>query len=257
VLENPLSLTRQTPGTLAAAARAGQDRLGGFPAPRLALLLGGDSWPWRLRREDAEAACGALIARARAEGGSVLAIGSRRTPPEVEAALRAALAAAPVPAAFLDGAAYAGLLALADEILVTADSVAMASDAVASGKPVGLVPVRAAGAGGAWLRLMRALRRADAGEPDTGPLPRLAGRAWGALVRCGLAGWPRDLWFFWRELERHGLAGPAQRPVRGDPPAVAKAAAVRVRRLLPPAPAGDGRGSAAPGTLHRAGYGAP
>ncbi|WP_187830158.1 mitochondrial fission ELM1 family protein [Siccirubricoccus phaeus] len=261
VLEAPLSLTRQTPEVLAAAALAWRDRLEGFPSPRRALVLGGDSWPWRLRRTEVEAACRMLFARAQAEGGSVLAIGSRRTPAAVADAVRAALAAAPVPSAFLEGTGehspYAGLLALADEILVTADSVAMISDAVATGKPVGLVPVHAAGLGGAWLRLMRGLRRADASAPAAGLLPRAAGRAWGALVRRGLAGWPRDLWFLWRAMERHGLAGSVGAPVRGNPPAVAEAAAAWVRRLLPPVPAGGGRDAARPGTAHRGGYGAP
>ncbi|MBX6741140.1 MAG: mitochondrial fission ELM1 family protein, partial [Acetobacteraceae bacterium] len=192
VLELPLSLTRQTPARLRAAAAQWRERLEAFPAPRRALILGGNSWPYELRPADAEAACRVLLARAQASGGSVLAIGSRRTPEAVGRAVRAVLAGAPVPAAFLTGAGaenpYSGLLAHAAEIIVTADSVAMVSDAVATGKPVGLVPVHAAGPGGAWLRLMRALRLADAGEGG-GPVLRLAGRGWGALVQRGLAGW--------------------------------------------------------------------
>ena len=149
----------------------------------------------------------------------MLAVGSRRTSPEVLEFVRTALEAAPVPAALLGGEGaenpYPGLLALADEIAVTADSAAMVSDAIAAGKPVGLVPVHAAGIAGAGLRLARAVRRAAEGGEPVNPLARIAGRFWDALVRRGVAGWPRDLWFFWREVERRGLAGTADRPARG------------------------------------------
>ena len=167
----------------------------------------------------------ALVARAAAlGGGSVLAVGSRRTTPAVLGAVRAALEAAPMPAALLGGERgaenpYPGLLALADEITVTADSAAMISDAIAAGKPVGLVPVHPAGSVGAWLILARAARRgASSADAGVNPLARIAGRFWSALVRRGIAGWPRDLWFFWREVEERGLAGTADRPARGVPP---------------------------------------
>jgi len=251
VLEMPVSLSRQTPERLAEAAAAWRGRLEGYPAPRLALVLGGSSWPYRLRPEEAGAACRALLDRAAAEGGSVLAIGSRRTPEAVARAVRGLLDAAPGRGAFLGGAeaegAYSGLLALADELHVTADSAAMISDAAATGKPVGLVPVHAGGAGGAWLAAMRALRRADAGEGPASPPLRAAGRGWGGLVRRGLAGWPRDLWFLWQGL--------GQAPLPSGP-AVAHRAAARVRRLLP-AEAGGLRDDAPPGPGNPGGHGAP
>jgi mitochondrial fission protein ELM1 len=268
VLENTVSLSRQTPERLAEAARHWAERFAGFPEPRLALLLGGDSSPFRLRSEDARAACQALVARAAARGGSVLAVGSRRTPPIVLEAVRAALETAPVPAALLGGEEgaenpYPGLLVLSEEIAVTADSAAMVSDAVAAGKPVGLIPVHAEGFLGACVRFVRTLRRGAEGEPVGPPPARAAGRLWGALVRRGAAGWPRDLWFFWREAERRGLVGTAERPARSGtgPPAVAEAAAARVRLLLapppdrtPPAPAG--RDGDPPARARRDGCGA-
>jgi uncharacterized protein len=264
VLQLPFCLSRHTPERLAEAARCWAGRFRGYPEPRLALLLGGDSVPFRLRPEDARAACAALVARAAARGGSVLAVGSRRTAPAVLDAARAALDTAPVPAALLGGEGaenpYPGLLALADEIAVTADSAAMVSDAIAAGKPVGLVPVRAAGIAGAWLGLARALRRAAAGEEGTSPLARVPGRIWGALVRGGVVGWPRDLWFFWREVERRGLAGTAEHPARAASlPPVAAEAAARVRRLLAPPPdppTRTGRGNAPPAPARPGGCGA-
>jgi mitochondrial fission protein ELM1 len=260
VLEAPISLTRQTPARLAEAAAQWGGRLQDFPAPRLALILGGNSWPWRLHPTDAEAACRALLARAGAQGGSVLAISSRRTPDAVERRVQAVLAEAAVPTAFLGGPGaenpYSALLALADELAVTADSAAMLSDAVATGKPVGLVPIHSAGPGAAWLRLMRVLRIADTGEGEASPILHAAGRAWGMLVRRGLAGWPRDLWFFWRMLDHHGLVGEVDAPAQGQPPAVAEMAAARIRRLLP-TDAGGGPGTDPPEPWSPAGYAAP
>ncbi|MHB0678347.1 ELM1/GtrOC1 family putative glycosyltransferase, partial [Roseomonas mucosa] len=255
VLEQPLSLTRQTPEKLAAAAVAWGGELERFPAPRRALLLGGPSWPWRLHPEEVESACHALLARARDEGGSVLAIASRRTPAALAGRLRRILAGAPVPAALLEGAGernpYPGLLALADEFAVTADSVAMASETVATGRPVTLIPVRANRPGGAWLRAMRALRLADAGQAAP-PWLRIPGRAWGGLVRRGWAGWPRDLWFFWQGLEHHRLT-----EGRSPPPPVAAAAVERIRPLLPAGAGGTGPGSDPRAPGHPGGYASP
>ena len=237
VLELPVAPTRQTPARLAEAAAAWGEAFARFPAPRRALLLGGPSWPWRLDGEAVEGACRALVAQAEAEGGSVLAVASRRTPAALAARVRDLLAAAPVQAALLEGEGdrnpYPGLLALSDGITVTADSVSMVSDALAAGRPVSLVPIRAGLLGGAVLRGMRALRLAASGGPAP-PALRALGRAWGSLV-----GWPRDLWFFWRELEHHRLA-----EGRSDPPDAVAAALARIRPLLP----GGAAGGAAPGS---------
>lgn len=154
----------------------------------------------------------------------MLVVGSRRTPPALVAAVEARAHASDVPAALLGGDAYAGLLALADEVHVTADSAAMLGDAVASGHPVGLVPVGEDRLGAARLRAWRRVRLAG-GTPA---------RVWDALARRGLVDWPRDLWFMWREAERLGLAGTPDRPARGAAPPDDRAVAERVRRLLRP-----------------------
>ncbi|MBP0491235.1 ELM1/GtrOC1 family putative glycosyltransferase [Pararoseomonas indoligenes] len=241
VLELPVTPTRQTPARLAEAAADWGEDFARFPAPRRALLLGGSSWPWRPDEEAVEGACRALVVRAEEEGGSVLAIASRRTPAALAGRVRGLLAAARVPAALLEGKGernpYPGLLALADSIAVTADSVSMVSDALASGRPVSLVPVRANRVGEALLRGMRALRLADADEAAS-PVVGALGRAWGSLVRRGLVGWPRDLWFFWRGLEHQRLT-----EGRSAPPDATAAALARIRPLL----RGDGAGEACPG----------
>lgn len=108
-----------------------------LPQPRIALLLGG---PRRGAAFD-EAYARALAdgVAARAEGGSVLASLSRRTPQVFAQIVREKLAH--VPGVFWSGEGdgpnpYPGLLGWADAIVVTPDSVNMLSEAAAVGVPV-------------------------------------------------------------------------------------------------------------------------
>jgi mitochondrial fission protein ELM1 len=74
-------------------------------------------------------------------GGTLLVIGSPRTDPEMlEAPISRCSHGMPV--ADDDGPSFAALLDDADEIFVTADSVSMLSEAIITGKPVGMVPVK-------------------------------------------------------------------------------------------------------------------
>lgn len=106
-----------------------------MPRPRVALLIGGP----RRSIEFDDRLSQRLIecVHAVAQGGSVLATASRRTPPEFAARLRAALAG--FPGTFWNGEGtnpYPGLLGWADRIVVTPDSVNMLSEACAAGVPV-------------------------------------------------------------------------------------------------------------------------
>lgn len=111
-------------------------RVAALPGPRVALLVGGDSRHFKYTGADAAAL--AEVARAiAAQGASVMATASRRTPDVVVRALTEALAGAP---GFLwDGAGenpYFSMLANADAFVVTADSVNMAGEAAATGAPI-------------------------------------------------------------------------------------------------------------------------
>jgi mitochondrial fission protein ELM1 len=103
--------------------------------PRIALLVGG---PRRGIEFDATLSRRlAGMVRDLAEGGSVLATTSRRTPAAFTAALRDELA--DFRGMFWDGEGanpYPGLLGWADRIVVTPDSVNMLSEACATGVPV-------------------------------------------------------------------------------------------------------------------------
>ncbi|WRL51933.1 mitochondrial fission ELM1 family protein [Luteimonas sp. R10] len=110
-----------------------------LPRPRTALLLGGSSRHARFDRGDFEALAAHLDAALARDGGSVLLTASRRTPPELRHALRARYANTPG-IAWLgtdDGPnPYPGLLAWADRIVCSPDSVNMVSEACATRVPV-------------------------------------------------------------------------------------------------------------------------
>jgi mitochondrial fission protein ELM1 len=133
------TLTSPHPFSAARLARervAPDPRLAALPAPRAAVLLGGPGGSLDFGPDDV-ARLAAAVAAIRGAGYSVMATPSRRTPPGLVAAVRAGLGDAP---AFLwDGAGdnpYAQMLAHAEAILVTGDSVNMVGEAAATGAPV-------------------------------------------------------------------------------------------------------------------------
>lgn len=128
--------TRVTAARLAAEADLWRERLAALPRPRVALLVGGSTGKRRFTPEMA-ADLGRRVS-ALAQGGSVMATTSRRTDAAATDALVAALAAASYihrwsPAG--DNPYYA-LLGLADAVVATGESVSMASEAAAAGKPL-------------------------------------------------------------------------------------------------------------------------
>jgi len=113
-------------------------RFAHLPSPRAAIVLGGPSAAHAFAAADYARMSEAVRAIA-AQGFSVMATPSRRTPPAFLAAVRQGLGDAP---GFVwDGGGanpYAQILANADAILVTADSVNMVGEAAATGAPVHL-----------------------------------------------------------------------------------------------------------------------
>ena len=181
-----------------------------FKQPRNLLVLGGPSLYWNLEPRDVAEALSDLLDRAAGEGGSVYVIGSPRTPLPVLRAVERQLATAKCPAMLVPmhgPPAYSQLLQAADRIFVTADSMVMGSEAVTSGKPVGLVPIRPTFGGRLYMGLMDRI----------GPKRRT---------------YPRDLRFFWKVLDDLHLVGTVQEPARGDVPDVSAEVAARVLRLI-------------------------
>lgn len=119
-----------------------RDRFATFadlPAPRTAVLLGGSSAHVRFDRNAFEVLAGRLEAMLASEGGSLLITASRRTDARVREALRHRYVETPG-LTWLDEAdgpnPYPGLLAWADRIVCSPDSVNMISEACATRVPV-------------------------------------------------------------------------------------------------------------------------
>jgi mitochondrial fission protein ELM1 len=132
------ALHRVTQARLAAEREIWAPRFAGFRRPLVAVLLGGSNGRYRFEAPQAHelAARLAIVAR---EAGLIITP-SRRTAPEVVNILREALE--PLGAWIWDMQGenpYFGMLACADAIIATADSVSMVSEAVATHAPVYLV----------------------------------------------------------------------------------------------------------------------
>lgn len=198
-----------------------RDMLMGYPRPIRLLLIGGPTLYWELPERRVMRAVRRLLKAAAWSGGCVIAVGSPRTPPKLLEAVAGALEDSSVPSllAPMEGPpSYAALVEAADEIYVTADSVAMVADAVMTGKPVGIVPISKS-------RLGKTLMA-------------IADR-----LRPGRRMFPRDLRFFWQALGEHGFDGTIEAPRASEPPEFTAEIANRVRQLLklPPRPATAGR----------------
>ncbi|MCU0985496.1 MAG: mitochondrial fission ELM1 family protein [Acetobacteraceae bacterium] len=132
VIGAPHRITRES---LAEAATFWAPRFAALPAPRVALLLGGPVRAEGLAPALARDLATRVAALALAAGGSVLATTSRRTGAAAEEALAEGLEAVPHLLHRWGGAGdnpYRGLLACADAVIVSGDSVSMLSEACAT-----------------------------------------------------------------------------------------------------------------------------
>jgi mitochondrial fission protein ELM1 len=129
----------------AAAADAGI--FAQLPRPFTAVLAGGDSGFLRFDRDLAVTLADRLERSRRRTGGSLLISGSRRTPAVFFRVLQSTLREPRYLYAWSPEGPnpYPALLAAADVLVVTSDSMSMVVDAVATGKPVYLFEVRPRG----------------------------------------------------------------------------------------------------------------
>jgi mitochondrial fission protein ELM1 len=137
VIVTRTALHRVTQERLQAARVAWRRRLAPLPRPLVSVLVGGSNGRLRLGPAEAEALAQRLAVLAKRDGAGLAITPSRRTAPEVREILQQALA--PLGAWIWDMEGdnpYFGLLALADAIVVTSDSISMLSEAVATHAPV-------------------------------------------------------------------------------------------------------------------------
>jgi mitochondrial fission protein ELM1 len=131
------ALHRATPERLAAAAATWRARIAELPRPLVAVLVGGSNGRYRLDQAVGEALADQLAEMMRRDHVGLMLTPSRRTDPDVVRVLRERLV--PLGAWVWDLAGdnpYFGMLALADLIIVTEDSVSMVSEAVATAAPM-------------------------------------------------------------------------------------------------------------------------
>jgi len=139
VLEIPLPLHGVTPERLAVWRERWAARLETSPAPRWAVLLGGDSGQFVFTAAKAVRLARWVNARVREEGGSLWVSSSARTPPSAWNAFLAALTCQVQAYAWKpgdDANPYQGYLACADRLVVTGESMSMLAEAAATGKPL-------------------------------------------------------------------------------------------------------------------------
>jgi len=144
--ENVISMVgacnRVTLERIAQEAASFPTDLSALAPPCVAVLIGGKSKRQDISEDRAIAIAEALTQVRTQSGASLLITVSRRTGPKARAVFQARLQNQA--ALYYDGTGpnpYFAMLAAADAILVTADSVNMAAEAAATGKPVMVLPV--------------------------------------------------------------------------------------------------------------------
>lgn len=149
VLSTEGALNRVNAAALAKGAADFAEAYKDLPRPLIAVLLGGSNHRFTFDEAVGARLGGELAAVARANGAGLALTASRRTDPKALAALMAKLEGAPHKLWNGEGAnPYMGLLALADHVIATEDSVSMVSEALMTGKPVHVATLTAKGNGG-------------------------------------------------------------------------------------------------------------
>lgn len=131
------ALHRVTPAMLSRSAAQWSPRFSNLPRPYIAVLMGGSNPAYRFGKDQAAGLAAKLKTCVRSLGGSLLITPSRRTGHDATAEIAAGVGGVPFYVWDMQGDnPYFALLALADYIVVTCDSVNMISEAASTGKPV-------------------------------------------------------------------------------------------------------------------------
>ncbi len=201
LVELALPPTQVDEATLAEARAAHGDPLADLARPRVLLLAGGPTVHHRFEAAFAGKMAGEAAAAARARGGSLAIVTSRRTPADAVAAMRRAAPEAHMHEWRADRRdnPYLAYLAAADRIVVTGESESMLAEAAATGRPLTIYPL---------IARPESLKRRFAARVRRGAEGR---GLWSAICRALLVGgWitpPRDLDLMHRLMVESGQAG--------------------------------------------------
>jgi mitochondrial fission protein ELM1 len=167
VIVTRTALHRVTPVVLEREAAVWRDKFAAFRRPLVAVLLGGSNGRFRLDLEAGKRLASQLVEMVKHDQVGVVVTPSRRTDPAVTALIREAVASVDGWVWDFEGAnPYFGMLALADMIVVTQDSVSMISEAAATEAPVMIADLP-----GQWRRqalFLDTLRKEDRIRPFAG-----------------------------------------------------------------------------------------
>ena len=232
ILHLPLPVHSVTPERLAEEGQRWAGRLTHLPERRIAVLVGGASGPYTFSRDAAIRLASAANRMANERNAALLVTTSARTPATAASALENAITA---PACIFHYAPDApdnpffAFLDLADEVIVTADSISMLAEASATGKPV-------------WLFDIEDGQQSMRAEEGHDPLPPIGWRgkslettAFRALMRLTPPRWSRDLRVVHRGATKQRLAQwLGEEPLSRATPAQQnlEAAAARIRGLF-------------------------
>ena len=137
---------RVTPEKIAAEKIKFAAQLNPLPQPRVAVLIGGNSKAHRMTPASTKKLTDQLLSLVTTLGASLMITASRRTGIDNARMLRSALKGPHI--YFWEGEGenpYFALLGFADYIIVTEDSVSMASEALSTGKPVYITALEGGG----------------------------------------------------------------------------------------------------------------
>lgn len=202
LLEMPFPIGN--PAQAAQATIAERRWLNQHPAPRRLIAVGGPARHWQLDHAALSEAIAAL--RSKTPRGTLIAAVSPRTTAATRRLLDRLLTGERE-IVIDEFPRFAVLLRQCDEIHVTADSVSMLSEAILSGHPVGMIPIK---------RSLRGLFSQSVWERPTGraTLPNFAN--------------------FWSMLRRRNLVGTVELPVASEVCDTVERAAKAVRSLVAP-----------------------
>lgn len=175
-----------------------------FPRPRRLIAIGGPARFWELDHRALGRAIRSI--RQKRPHGSLIVAVSARTRPATRQFL-GTLLSGPRETIVERFPSFGTLLAQSDEIHVTADSVSMLSEAILSGKPVGMIPIR---------HSFRGLLNSWLWERPSG--------------RPSLPNFPN----FWNLLRDRALVGTVELPIASQVCDTVERAASAVRNLLAP-----------------------
>ncbi|ESQ79706.1 mitochondrial fission ELM1 family protein [Asticcacaulis sp. YBE204] len=165
------STHRVTPERLKRESTPWAERLSAFDGPFLTVLIGGKSKSHTISAERAEALVQQIRVAVKSKKATLLLSVSRRTPDDARRVLMDGLK--DLPGILYDGKGenpYFAFLNAADFLMVTEDSVNMAAEAAATGKPVNILPMDARGSTAKFGRFHQGLQDYGAARPWSGEL---------------------------------------------------------------------------------------